>query len=61
MASARHTEHRKAASQAGLRYVTDGVRGITRQRAGTGWSYYLPNGKRIVDAALRQPMRLLLR
>ena len=59
MASARHTEHRKAASQAGLRYVTDGVRGITRQRVGAGWSYYLPNGKRIVDAALRKRLNSL--
>jgi len=59
MSSARRAEHRKAARQAGLRYVTDGVRGITRQRAGTGWSYFLPNGKRIVDRQVRKRLNAL--
>jgi DNA topoisomerase-1 len=59
MTSARRAEHRKAARQAGLRYVTDGVRGITRQRAGTGWSYFLPNGKRIVDRQVRKRLNAL--
>ena len=59
MTSPRRAEHRKAASQAGLRYVTDGVRGITRQRAGTGWSYFLPNGKRIVDGQIRKRLNSL--
>jgi DNA topoisomerase-1 len=59
MTSAHRAEHRKAASQAGLRYVTDGVRGITRQRAGTGWSYFLPNGKRIVDRQVRKRLNAL--
>ena len=59
MTSARRAEHRKAARQAGLRYVTDGVRGITRQRAGTGWSYFLPNGKRIVDRQVRKRLSAL--
>jgi DNA topoisomerase-1 len=56
MTSARRAEHRRSASQAGLRYVTDGVRGITRQRAGTGWSYFTPSGKRI--ASLEERNRL---
>ncbi|HZM35564.1 MAG TPA: DNA topoisomerase IB [Burkholderiales bacterium] len=47
MSSPRRAEHRRSASQAGLRYVTDGVRGITRQRAGTGWAYFAPSGKKI--------------
>ena len=59
MTSLRRTEHRKAASQAGLRYVTDGVRGITRQRVGSGWSYFLPNGKRIVDGEIRKRLNSL--
>jgi DNA topoisomerase-1 len=57
--SSRRAEHRKAASQAGLRYVTDGVRGITRQRVGTGWTYFLPNGKRIVTAEVRKRLNSL--
>ncbi|HEX4779783.1 MAG TPA: DNA topoisomerase IB [Usitatibacter sp.] len=47
-------EHRRTATRAGLRYVTDGVPGITRKRAGTGWAYYAPNGVRIRDAAKRR-------
>ena len=45
----RLTEHRRAATRAGLRYVSDGASGITRKRVGTGWAYYLPNGARITD------------
>ena len=39
----------------GLRYVTDGVRGIMRKRVGTGWAYYAPGGERIIarDARAR--------
>ena len=59
MTSARRAEHRKAARQAGLRYVTDGVRGITRQRAGTGWSYFAPNGKRITEFVVRRRLNSL--
>ena len=54
MTSPRRAEHRRSASQAGLRYVTDGVRGITRQRAGTGWTYFTPNGKRIEEKEERK-------
>jgi len=50
---------RKAATHAGLRYVTDGANGITRQRAGTGWAYYLPNGRKVVDAGLRKRLNSL--
>ncbi len=32
-----------------LRHCSDKIPGITRQRAGTGWAYYLPNGERITD------------
>jgi DNA topoisomerase-1 len=51
--------HRQAAAKAGLRYVTDAFRGITRKRAGTGWAYYLPNGKRIVASEIRKRLRML--
>jgi DNA topoisomerase I len=54
MANARTHEHRKAADRAGLHYVTDGIPGITRRRAGTGWAYYAPNGARIRDAHKRK-------
>ena len=52
-------QRRKAATHAGLRYVTDGANGITRQRAGTGWAYYLPNGRKVVDAGLRNRLNSL--
>jgi DNA topoisomerase-1 len=54
------THHRrKAAAQAGLRYVTDGASGITRKRVGTGWAYYLPSGNRITDALVRKRLNSL--
>ena len=45
----RSTEHRKAAVRAGLHYVSDGFAGIRRQRSGSGWIYFAPNGARIRD------------
>ncbi len=59
MTSPRAREHRKAATGAGLRYVTDGFAGITRKRAGTGWAYYAPDGRRIADAATRKRLNAL--
>ena len=53
------TEHRRAASRAGLHYVTDGLRGISRRRAGTGWLYFSPGGKKISDAATRKRLNSL--
>ena len=50
---------RKAAVRAGLRYVTDGVRGIRRKRVGGGWAYYAPGGARIDDAQLRKRLNSL--
>jgi DNA topoisomerase-1 len=50
MLSLRIQEHRETATRAGLRYVTDGVAGIRRKRAGTGWAFYAPDGSRITDA-----------
>ncbi|HLY53045.1 MAG TPA: hypothetical protein VKQ31_08560 [Steroidobacteraceae bacterium] len=57
--SAKEVGSRKSATRAGLRYVTDGVRGIRRKRVGGGWTYYAPSGARIADAALRQRINSL--
>jgi DNA topoisomerase I len=54
LASPHIVEHRKTASRAGLNYVTDGVTGITRRRAGKGWAFYRPDGTRITDRQERR-------
>ncbi len=59
MLSLRMEEHREAAARAGLRYVTDGVPGIRRQRAGTGWAFYWPDGERIADRMERRRISAL--
>lgn len=51
--SATAEEYRAAAKLAGLDYVTDGVPGISRRRAGRGWSFSNPDGTRIVDPIVR--------
>ncbi len=53
-------EHRKTAIRAGLTYVTDGVAGIRRQRAGTGWIFYTPDGARINSLAQRKRINALV-
>jgi DNA topoisomerase-1 len=35
-------------------YVTDGLPGITRKKAGKGWAFYRRSGKRIADAKERK-------
>ena len=59
MIAPRLREHRSAAMKAGLRYVSDGANGITRQRTGSGWTYFLPNGSRVRDAAIRKRLNQL--
>ncbi|HUF82269.1 MAG TPA: DNA topoisomerase IB [Burkholderiales bacterium] len=59
MDSLRTHEHRRAAARAGLRYVTDGVAGISRRRAGTGWTYHAPSGARIRNPATRRRLDAL--
>ena len=59
MASSRTGEHRKTASRAGLKYVTDGVSGITRRRAGRGWAFFKPDGTRITDPDQRKRIKSL--
>ena len=58
--SLRTIEHRNAADRAGLNYVTDGVAGITRRRAGKGWIFFNPNGERITDPEERRRINALV-
>src|SRR6267142_1115212 len=51
--------YRRAATHAGLRYVTDGARGIRRKRVGGGWAYYAPGGARITDSRIRKRLNSL--
>jgi len=48
--SPRNDKHRETARRAGLRYVTDGVAGIRRKKAGKGWIFLTPGGGRIKDS-----------
>ena len=59
--SSRTVEHRKAASRAGLNYVTDGVAGITRRRAGKGWTFLAPDGARVSIPDERRRIKSLAR
>jgi DNA topoisomerase-1 len=59
LASQRTHEHRRAATRAGLTYVTDAFAGIRRRRAGSGWVYFAPNGVRIRSAEKRQRLNKL--
>ena len=59
MGSPRNHEHRKSAARAGLRYVTDGVAGISRRRLGKGWAYHAPSGARIRNPAIRKRLDAL--
>jgi len=59
MSAPRFDEHRRAAARAGLRYVTDGVPGIRRRRAGKGWAFYHPGGERITARAVRNRIKSL--
>jgi DNA topoisomerase-1 len=59
MTSSRTREYRKAATRAGLHYVTDGFAGIRRSRSGTGWIYYASNGARIRNPNTRKRLNAL--
>src|SRR5438128_2377745 len=48
--SPRNDKHRETARRAGLRYVTDGVAGIRRKKAGKGWIFLAPSGVRIKNS-----------
>jgi DNA topoisomerase-1 len=60
VSSAKHHEYRKAATRAGLHYVTDGIAGISRRRSGKGWSYYDADGALIGDTATRKRLNALV-
>ena len=47
------------ARQAGLVYISDDVPGIRRKRAGTGFAYYWPDGRRITDPGERRRLDAL--
>ena len=53
-------EHELAAKQIGLTYVTDGLPGVSRKRAGKGWAYYDPGGTRITNADERKRINELV-
>ncbi|MDQ3448314.1 MAG: DNA topoisomerase IB [Chloroflexota bacterium] len=53
----RSPEPQEAALEAGLRYVSDGRPGITRRRAGRGWSYRGPDGRLLRDGRTRARIR----
>jgi DNA topoisomerase-1 len=58
--SPKHSEYLKAASRAGLRYVTDGLPGISRRRSGKGWSYRAADGARIANPVTRERLNALV-
>jgi DNA topoisomerase I len=60
VSSSKHREFSKAATRAGLRYVTDGFAGISRRRSGKGWSYYDVDGARIGDSLTRKRLNALV-
>ncbi len=53
------SSHILTAVHAGLNYVTDGVAGITRRRAGKGWTFSNPDGTRITDSGQRKRLKSL--
>ncbi|HZR83874.1 MAG TPA: DNA topoisomerase IB [Candidatus Binatia bacterium] len=50
----------ESAAAAGLRYVSDATPGIRRKRAGHGFVYVGPDGRRIGDAAVLRRIRSLV-
>ncbi|HET7422908.1 MAG TPA: hypothetical protein VFJ92_05050, partial [Gemmatimonadales bacterium] len=49
----------ESAASAGLRYVTDSAPGIRRKRAGSGFTYVGPDGRRITDEKALERIRKL--
>jgi len=60
MRTLKQLEYFKAAIRAGLHYVTDGFAGISRRRAGKGWSYADADGLRIEDPLMRKRLNALV-
>jgi DNA topoisomerase-1 len=59
MSSAKHLEYCEAAIRAGLKYVNDVYSGISRRRAGKGWSYFDAKGLRIGDTNIRKRLNAM--
>ena len=60
MNSSKHLEYCKAATRAGLKYVSDVFAGISRRRSGKGWSYADADGLRIDDPLMRKRLNALV-
>ena len=60
MSSSKHREYCKAATRAGLNYVSDILAGISRRRSGKGWSYADADGLRIDDPVMRKRLNALV-
>jgi DNA topoisomerase-1 len=54
------TDPKKSARSAGLKYVSDASPGIRRRRAGKGFVYLQPDGKRVRHAPTLERIRLLV-
>lgn len=52
-------EHVEAATQAGLRYTPDSIRGIRRQRDGDGFAYVAANGRPVTNEQKLRRIRAL--
>lgn len=59
IASSRADPNRSAARAAGLQYVSDASRGITRRRGGGDFVYFAPSRRRISDAATLRRIKSL--
>lgn len=59
MSSVKHLEYCEAAIRAGLNYVSDVYSGISRRRAGRGWSYFDAEGLRIGDTNIRERLNAM--
>lgn len=59
MASTQQTDSKPDAASARLRYVSDERPGVTRRRAGTGFSYKDPDGETIRDQKVRDRIEAL--
>jgi len=60
MITLKHSEYFKAATRAGLKYVSDVIAGISRRRSGKGWSYADADGLRIADPDMRKRLNALV-
>jgi len=60
MNTSKHSEYFKAATRAGLHYVSDILAGISRRRSGKGWSYADADGLRIDDPLMRKRLNALV-